>query len=64
MSGLLGIAPLAAIVIMIVVRVKYPKNKFGKVLMWIYIIELILTMLLLLIIIITCAGILHDCRGF
>lgn len=60
---LLGLCPLAAFVIMITVRVKYPKNKFGKIIMWIYIIELILTIISILIIIITCGTILRDCRG-
>ena len=36
-SGLSGIASLTAWVLMIIGRVKYPKNKLCKVVMWIYI---------------------------
>ena len=59
--SLLGVGPLIAFVLMIVVRVKYPKNKFGKVLMWIYIVELIISLILIIVIVIACAKILNDC---
>lgn len=39
---------IASFVLMIIVRVKYPKNIFGKVIMWIYIGELILGILAIL----------------
>ena len=40
-----GGGKIASIVLMIYVRVKYPKNKFGKILMWIYILLIILSLL-------------------
>lgn len=45
---------LAAFVIMIVVRVKYPHNTFGKVLMWLYIISIILYVLLFIFLFVSC----------
>lgn len=60
---LLGLGPLAALILMIYVRVKYPKNTFGKVLMWLYIIEIVFSLIALVIIMITCAGILNSCKG-
>ena len=62
LSGLASISSLAAFVIMIVVRVKYPKNTFGKVLMWIYIAELILAIIGLVIIIASCAYLIQSCK--
>lgn len=61
LASLTGIAGLAAFVIMIVVRVKYPKNTFGKVIMWIYIVELILSILAAIILIVACASALSAC---
>lgn len=60
---LLGLGPLAALILMIYVRVKYPKNTFGKVLMWLYIIEIVFSLIAIVIIMITCAGILNSCKG-
>ena len=41
-------------VIIIYVRVKYPKNTFGKVLMWIYIVMFVLYIITMAVIIIAC----------
>jgi hypothetical protein len=46
--------PLAGIVFMIIGRVKYPSNKFLKVVMWIIIITEIVTVVAAAIIVITC----------
>lgn len=46
---------LAALVLMIVVRVKYPKNVFGKVLMWLYIITIVGGLILAIVFMISCA---------
>lgn len=46
--------PLAGIVFMIIGRVKYPSNKFLKVVMWIIIISEIVTVVAAAIIVITC----------
>ena len=43
------LAFLTAIITMIICRVKYPNNKFGKVLMWVYIILTVIEFLFLLI---------------
>ena len=50
-SMLLGIA---ALVIMIYVRVKYPKNIFGKVLMWVYIALFTMYIIFMVAVIIAC----------
>jgi hypothetical protein len=36
-TSLAALGPLAGIILMIVAKVKYPDNKFAKVLMWVYI---------------------------
>ena len=53
-SGLAPLSGLTGIVLMIVARIKYPSNKFAKVLMWIYIIETILSIVLFIILIAAC----------
>ncbi len=45
---------IAALVIMIYVRVKYPKNTFGKVLMWVYIVLFALYIIAMVAFIIAC----------
>ena len=49
-----GLSPIAAIVLMIMARVKYPKNKFAKILMWVYIVQIILALILFIIIVVVC----------
>lgn len=46
-----SVARVAGIVLMIIARVKYPKNTFAKVLMWLYIGLAILAVLLIIILI-------------
>ena len=52
-SGLSGLCRIAAYVIVIITRIKYPKNTFGKVLMWVYlglfIAGIVMTILLLIL---------------
>ena len=45
---------IAALVIMIYVRVKYPKNIFGKVLMWVYIVLFTMYIIFMAVVIIAC----------
>lgn len=54
---------LAAIgfVLMIVLRVKYPKHTGGKVLMWITIVTIVLFIIALIIFIITCNMFINSC---
>ena len=49
-----GLCPLAGIVLMIIARVKYPKNKFAKVLMWVYIIFTLLAIVGAIIVVAAC----------
>lgn len=55
-SAVFALCPLAAIVLMIVARVKYPKNKFAKILMWVYIALIIAGILFLIFILAACAA--------
>ena len=55
-SAVFALCPLAAIVLMIVARVKYPKNKFAKILMWVYIALIIAGILFLILILAACAA--------
>ena len=48
-GALIGLAGLASYILMIYVRIKYPKNRFGKGLMWVYIIDLVLRVLLIVV---------------
>lgn len=58
---------IAALVIMIFVRVKYPKNVFGKVLMWVYIVAFAMYIILMAAFIIACgiacAACTDECQG-
>lgn len=67
-SGLAGIASLVGLVIMIMTRVKYPRNRFGKAVMWIYIIigilELIAVIVATVACIITAAACIESCSNF
>lgn len=58
---------IAGIVLMIYVRVKYPKNVFGKVIMWLYIILAILAILMIIIMIVACTlacgYLINTCQG-
>ena len=58
---------IAALVIMIYVRVKYPKNIFVKVLMWVYIVLFVMYVLFMVAMIIACgiacAACTEECQG-
>ena len=59
-----GLLQLAGFVFMIIARVKYPKNTFAKVLMWIYIIGIIVTVLIVVLVLASCYYILMQCAGY
>ena len=63
LSGFSGLFPLIGLVLMIIARVKYPNNKFAKVVMWIYIISLLGMVLLFIVVMIACYSIISSCRG-
>ncbi|AOZ96733.1 hypothetical protein [Butyrivibrio hungatei] len=48
-GALIGLAGIASYVLMIYVRIKYPKNRFGKGLMWVYIADLVLRVVLIVV---------------
>lgn len=62
LSLLISVSYLASWVLMIIVRVKYKNNTFGKVIMWIYIILLALGVIAVIILIVTCVNILRECN--
>ncbi len=49
-----GIFPLIGLIMMVYVRVKYPKNVLGKVSMWLYIATFVISIILLVVAIVTC----------
>ena len=59
-TSLLSLCPLAGLVTMVVGRVKYPKNTFLKVVMWIFIVNIILIVIaaivMTIIFIVACAS--------
>jgi cbb3-type cytochrome oxidase subunit 1 len=59
-----GLAHSAGFVLMIIARVKYPKNTFAKVLMWIYIIGIVLSVIATILVIASCLYCASQCRGF
>lgn len=67
LSALSGVASLASIVLMIIIRVKYPKNKLGKILMWLYIILFVLAIVLTVLVFVACLAFcgneLSNCHG-
>ena len=60
---IVGLGPIAAIILMIIARVKSPKNTFAKVLMWIYIALFILKLLAVFFIILFFAAAFASCAG-
>ena len=54
-------ARIAAYVLMIIARVKCPKSTYAKVVMWIYIALFVMGLVALVVMMITCAGILVEC---
>ncbi|MCF0106035.1 MAG: zinc ribbon domain-containing protein [Holdemanella sp.] len=58
------ILPLVAIVLMVIARVKYPENRFAKILMWVYIIGFVVMLLVLAITILSCGFALRDCSNY
>ena len=49
-----GIFPLIGLIMMVYVRVKYPKNVLGKVSMWLYIATFVISIVLLVVAIVAC----------
>lgn len=62
-TSISGISVLASWVLMIIVRVKYKESTFGKVVMWIYIGLLILSIVAIIILVIACVGLIKECQG-
>lgn len=55
------LAQIAAFILMIVTRIRYPDNTFGKVLMWVLIVEVILAVLAIIALIVFCAVACNYC---
>ena len=63
-SPLFPLCQVASLVLTIFVRVKYPKNRFGKVMMWLLIISVIVSVIFLIIMAILCNSMAESCRRF
>lgn len=50
-------------ILMIHVRIKYPKNTFGKVLMILYILAIIIAIIAIIILLYTCISCVQSCPG-
>ena len=63
-SVLAGVCPLTGIVLMIIARVKAPKNRFALILMWIYIalfiVCFIMFIIMMIFVVFMCGGILTQ----
>lgn len=62
-SAIGTLAGTASFVVMIITRIRYPKNKRGKVLMWIFIVLAILTALAMIALIVACVSCLDSMRN-
>lgn len=62
-SSLSGLFLLGSLVALVYVRVKYPKNVFGKVLMYLAIILVIGTIAMFILMVIACSILCEGCRG-
>lgn len=60
---LASICPCIAIVLLIAVRIKYPKNFFGKVLMWVFIAHALFGIVAMCMLLWTCGEIMGSCGG-
>jgi len=49
-----GLILLAAFILMIYTRVKYPKDVFGKITMWLFIVAIVFTILLIVFLMVAC----------
>lgn len=58
-----GVSGLAGLTILIYTRIKYPKNIFAKILMWLAIILFILWIFFIFLFFISCSVALRDCNG-
>ena len=61
MSVISSFCELAGIVLMIIARVKYPYNKFAKILMWIYIVLIVLGIICFIVMVFACS---LACGGY
>ena len=52
--GITGSFPLIGLVIIIITRIKYPKNKFSKIVLWIYIIFFIIGIIAMVLFLAAC----------
>lgn len=60
-EGVASMSPIAAIVLMIIVRVRFPKSIFGKVLMIVYIVSAVILVLLIIAAVVMCIEALKSC---
>ena len=60
-AGLTLLIMATSLILLIYVRVKYPKNIFGKILMWLAIIGVIGFIIMLVLIVVGCVVILNSC---
>lgn len=60
-TGLIGLLQLAGFVMMLFIRIRYPGNRLGKALMWIYIAEVILAIIAVIVMIIACVFFIKSC---
>ena len=61
LEGIRFICFVVAMALMIVVRVNYPDSTFGKVIMWIYIVQIILIVVGVIVAVIACGVMINSC---
>ena len=60
-NSILLLMPVTSFVLMLITRIKYPKNVLGKVLMWVFIVSGILLAFLVIATLVACVACLNEC---
>jgi len=60
LSIIVGLSPGVSVALVIYVRIKYPKNLFGKILMWILILMAVSVVLMIVLSILACVKCVND----
>ena len=62
-SSVFSMGPLIGLVLMIIARIKYPKSTFAKILMWVYIVNIIILIIGMIVLMIACYSMIQSCKG-
>lgn len=64
LEAIQGLMVFASFILMIITRVKYPKDGFGKAVMWLFIVGLIFLAVIIITLIVFCSSCANELHGF